>query len=282
MKKCKQGYYYCYTDKKCRGNKTESVEYSDWRDDFKATEYEFVDIIKPEPIKGGQEKIQEGQKCWKGYEKKGTKKMFGKVVNNCVKKEGYDVGDIDQKVGAVTLIPKDEREAAKQRLLAKAKVKRKKIKEEKEESKVGGGNLKKLAAKAVKRIDADVDGDVDTDDMKSSEMGEFIPSPDGKKRIKTKVRFEGTSDWRNELEEGAAWTKKSGKNEKGGLNEKGRKSYERENPGSDLKAPSKKKGNKRRASFCARMKGMKKKLTSAKTARDPDSRINKSLRAWNC
>ena len=84
------------------------------------------------------------------------------------------------------------------------------------------------------------------------------------------------------VEEGAAWTKKSGKNEKGGLNEKGRKSYERENPGSDLKAPSKKKGNKRRASFCARMKGMKKKLTSAKTARDPDSRINKSLRAWNC
>ena len=84
------------------------------------------------------------------------------------------------------------------------------------------------------------------------------------------------------VEEGAAWTKKSGKNPSGGLNEKGRKSYERENPGSDLKAPSKKVGNKRRASFCARMKGMKKKLTSAKTARDPDSRINKSLRAWNC
>ena len=82
--------------------------------------------------------------------------------------------------------------------------------------------------------------------------------------------------------EGAAWTKKSGKNKEGGLNEKGRKSYERDNPGSDLKAPSKKKGNKRRASFCARMKGMKKKLTSKKTANDPDSRINKSLRAWNC
>ena len=91
--------------------------------------------------------------------------------------------------------------------------------------------------------------------------------------------------WRDDLDyvqEGAAWTKKSGKNEKGGLNEKGRKSYERENPGSDLKAPSKKPGNKRRASFCARMKGMKKKLTSKKTANDPDSRINKSLRAWNC
>jgi hypothetical protein len=84
-----------------------------------------------------------------------------------------------------------------------------------------------------------------------------------------------------ELKE-SAWQRKEGKSEKGGLNEKGRKSYERENPGSDLKAPSKKVGNKRRSSFCARMKGMKKKLTSKKTASDPDSRINKSLRAWNC
>ena len=92
----------------------------------------------------------------------------------------------------------------------------------------------------------------------------------------------GLTQGGNKVQEGAAWTKKAGKNKSGGLNEKGRKSYERENPGSDLKAPSKKKGNKRRASFCARMKGMKKKLTSKKTARDPDSRINKSLRAWNC
>ena len=80
----------------------------------------------------------------------------------------------------------------------------------------------------------------------------------------------------------SAWTRKEGKNKNGGLNEKGRKSYERENPGSDLKAPSKKVGNPRRKSFCARMKGMKAKETSAKTARDPNSRINKSLRAWNC
>ena len=87
---------------------------------------------------------------------------------------------------------------------------------------------------------------------------------------------------KKEVSEGAAWTKKSGKNPEGGLNEKGRKSYEKENPGSDLKAPSKKVGNPRRASFCARMKGMKKKLTSSKTANDPNSRINKSLRAWNC
>ena len=78
-----------------------------------------------------------------------------------------------------------------------------------------------------------------------------------------------------------AWQRKAGKNPKGGLNAKGRRSYNKAT-GGNLKAPSKKVGNKRRASFCARMKGMKKKLTSAKTARDPNSRINKSLLAWNC
>jgi len=92
----------------------------------------------------------------------------------------------------------------------------------------------------------------------------------------------GDKDYPKTLKvEGAAWTKKSGKNKEGGLNEKGRKSYERENPGSDLKAPQPE-GGSRKKSFCARMGGMKKKLTSAKTANDPDSRINKALRKWNC
>ena len=78
----------------------------------------------------------------------------------------------------------------------------------------------------------------------------------------------------------AAWQRKEGKNKSGGLNEKGRKSYERENPGSDLKAPQKK--GKRKKSFCARMCRMKKKLTGSKTAKDPNSRINKALRKWGC
>ena len=78
-----------------------------------------------------------------------------------------------------------------------------------------------------------------------------------------------------------AWTRSEGKSESGGLNEKGRKSYERANPGSDLKAPQPE-GGPRKKSFCARMRGMKRKLTSAKTANDPNSRINKALRAWNC
>ena len=85
----------------------------------------------------------------------------------------------------------------------------------------------------------------------------------------------------------AAWTRKEGKRKEGGLNEKGAASYRKENPGSTLstavreKNPTGKRA-KRRKSFCKRMKGMKAKLTSAKTANDPNSRINKSLREWNC
>jgi len=94
-----------------------------------------------------------------------------------------------------------------------------------------------------------------------------------------------------ELVEIAAWQRKEGKNPEGGLNAKGIAAYRRENPGSKLQMavttkPSKlKPGSKaanRRKSFCARMGGMKKRLTSAETARDPDSRINKALRKWNC
>ena len=93
------------------------------------------------------------------------------------------------------------------------------------------------------------------------------------------------------ISESAAWRRKEGKSKKGGLNAKGVASYRRENPGSKLQTavttkPSKLKAGskdaKRRKSFCARMKGMKKSRTSAKTARDPNSNINKSLRRWNC
>ena len=93
------------------------------------------------------------------------------------------------------------------------------------------------------------------------------------------------------LEESEVWTRKEGQSEAGGLNRKGIAAYRRSHPGSKLSMavttkPSKlKPGSKsanRRKSFCARMGGMKKRLTSAKTAHDPDSRINKALRKWNC
>ena len=187
------------------------------------------------------------EKCWKGYEKKGMKTMFGKRYPNCVKKEeveGIDEGKYSSSVratygGKTETFPKE---------IYKKKAKKVEVKEG--------------------------DGDPCWDTHKQVGM-----KKKGGKMVPNCVPKNEEVEIQNE---GAAWTKKSGKNPSGGLNEKGRKSYEAENPGSDLKRPSKKVGNKRRASFCARMKGMKKKLTSKKTANDPDSRINKSLRAWNC
>ncbi len=75
----------------------------------------------------------------------------------------------------------------------------------------------------------------------------------------------------------AAWSRKEGKNPKGGLNEKGRKSYERENPGSNLKPPVKTGDNPRRASFLARMGNM------PGPEKKPDgtpTRLLLSLKAW--
>lgn len=81
-----------------------------------------------------------------------------------------------------------------------------------------------------------------------------------------------------------AWQREEGKNPKGGLNAKGRASAKAQ--GMNLKPPAPKPKTEadaaRKKSFCARMGGMKKKLTSAKTANDPDSRINKALRVWGC
>ena len=65
-----------------------------------------------------------------------------------------------------------------------------------QEEKIGGGNLKKLAGKATKRVDSDVDGDVDHNDPKAGKYGEFVPSADGKKRLKTE-----TYSWRRDLSE---------------------------------------------------------------------------------
>jgi hypothetical protein len=103
-----------------------------------------------------------------------------------------------------------------------------------------------------------------------------------------KAMDDGEEDYN--IEEGENWSKHNNKRV-GGMSKKSVKSYRRSHPGSKIQTavttkPSKiKKGSKdakRRKSFCARMKGMKKHRTSAKTARDPNSNINKSLRRWNC
>lgn len=83
------------------------------------------------------------------------------------------------------------------------------------------------------------------------------------------------------------WQSVNRKDKTDGLSQAAVNAYRRENPGSKLQTAVTEKNPKgkraaRRKSFCSRMSGMKKRLTSAKTARDPDSRINKALRRWNC
>jgi len=252
------------------------------------------------------------EKCWKGYKKKGMKTMFGKRYPNCVKKEEAEISEAsfkrpaDGAGRATSTPPKGVPHADDSHIFPNGDV-------IKPGTVIDGSRNAAQAERkksAKKRL------------MATTEEAVRIPAKTGNivmvnlgwkgKYYSIKMFFPQISkpsrkDVQDQIEkiypggklytfvvsnyepgepmfhsEGAAWTKKSGKNSEGGLNEKGRKSYEKENPGSDLKAPSKKVGNPRRASFCARMKGMKKKLTSKKTASDPDSRINKSLRAWNC
>ena len=234
---------------------------------------------KPTYVATDKKKKTVDEACWKGYKAYGMKKKGGKLVPNCKpigEGEGYQPEIEHSKMGDAKKKADKKRESKlPPHLQGDALAKMKKAFSE--EDKKGKGSGTKDACYHKVKASAKV-----------------WPSAYASGRL-VQCRKKGAANygnskkesysWRDELDyvqEGAAWTKKEGKNKSGGLNEKGRKSYERENPGSDLKAPSKKVGNKRRASFCARMKGMKKKLTSKKTARDPDSRINKSLRAWNC
>ena len=95
------------------------------------------------------------------------------------------------------------------------------------------------------------------------------------------------SNWRADFGLSEDWQKVNRQDKTDGLSQAAVDAYRRENPGSKLQTAvteKKPKGKraKRRANFCRRMKGMKSKLTSSKTARDPDSRINKALRRWRC
>ena len=231
------------------------------------------------------------EKCWKGYEKKGMKTMFGKRYPNCVKKEETEVVEGKYSSGSVTYVkgtapirdPRTGESYPKETYKKKGGMVKTAEEVEIEEAAI----LPRKTGQIVKVLL--------TFRGKMYAIQMFFPSIVKPSRAEVqdqiekvypggKVRSYDISDYEpgQPLLHTEDWQKKSGKNPEGGLNEKGRKSYERQNPGSDLKRPSKKVGNPRRASFCARMKGMKKKLTSSKTANDPDSRINKSLRAWNC
>jgi len=127
----------------------------------------------------------------------------------------------------------------------------------------------------------------------------FGSSPEEKKKMKNKIKNEAIAIILNPSKKksknyllnnkniGEDWQSVNRKDKTDGLSQSAVDAYRRENPGSKLqtavteKKPTGKRAE-RRKSFCRRMSGMKSKLTSAKTANDPDSRINKALRRWNC
>ena len=145
--------------------------------------------------------------------------------------------------------------------------------------------ITRLAAKQIEKLSSNLEEE-ESKGLKEACWSGYVAKGTKKKGGRTVPNCVPIEEAKSE-----AWQRKEGKDPEGGLNAKGVASYRRANPGSKLQtavttepsklAPGSKKA-KRRKSFCSRMKGMKSKLTSAKTARDPDSRINKSLRKWNC
>ena len=215
----------------------------------------------------GEERLEE-LKCWKGYKRK--KGSTPGAPGSCVKEEKKQMPVnkmVRQAMGKVEKY---------QEIQSKADSLRKRAK--KDDRKAEKGTRPDAA---MKRLDADDRHSSST--QKEREVGKLKNQAikvltTAKKGTKSE-RF---SDWRDDLSlmEGvSAWQRKEGQNPEGGLNKKGRESAKAD--GHDLKAPQPE-GGDRKDSFCARMGGMKKKLTSAKTANDPDSRINKALRKWKC
>lgn len=253
---------------------------------------------------GAIEINEAGKKCWKGYKKVGTQKLFGKTYNRC-EKEGYSHEDSSGQtdfsyVSEAVTLPRENGQVMNVMLVFRGKFYMMQL-----FFPTLHVPTKQEVTAAVQKIYPDarvsqyhkstidptqpllrVAEQTEQNDSEEKQAQQIARRQLMLNRQKIQLQAKAVQKKKGTdmmmQTEVAAWQRKEGKNQSGGLNEKGRKSYERENPGSDLKAPSKKVGNKRRASFCARMSGMKKKLTSAKTANDPNSRINKSLRAWNC
>ncbi len=238
----------------------EALTIQDWNvDDIKFTEIETVDIIKAKPLL--DEKFQF------------LKKAFGKAVI---------LGTGASK--AMGKSPRLSRKASISLTTGKALKGFKDVIQKVKDLKKIDAAPSKFPRDTSRTITKTTDNIITID---PSKMGNRTPRVIKKKNPPTNLKDH--YDWRAELDED--WQKVNRQDKTDGLSRKAVKAYRRENPGSKLqtavtKDPKKlKKGSKaakRRLSFCRRMKGMKKRLTSAKTARDPNSRINKALRRWNC
>jgi hypothetical protein len=278
-KKCWKGYKKVGTQKlfgktynRCE---KENYNYSNWRDEFEPTLIQSIDLIKAEPLVSEKKdacyhKVKSRYSIWPSAYASGAlvkcRKVGAKNWGNKTKKEEY-VAEVAPKGDKYERMikhikknyAKDGKLTDRERSIAYATAWKQKGREEQ----IVPKNMPPIRHITGRKI-------------MSSPLDLRTPA-EKMQSVKDQVKRRFGEDVQ---EASAAWTRKAGKNPSGGLNEKGRKSYERENPGSDLKRPSKEVGNKRRASFCARMKGMRKRQKPENnTGQD---RLSKSLKAWNC
>ena len=255
----------------------EDYDYSNWRDDFQATEVESVDLISNEPLQPTQglgsdmlgeakskdklkeiskqlagaskmhaqqskkvaqvaDNLEEAKKCWKGYKKAGTQKLFGKTYNRCVKAHFSD-------------------------WRAEMDLQEKKAKKDYDgDGKIESGSEEYLGSrdKAIKKA------------MGKKNCG------CGKDPCETYGKQEVKEDWQ----------KSNRKDGVDGMSQKSVNAYRRENPGSKLQTAvteKKPKGKraKRRKSFCARSKGQKD-MHNIDCTKTPDKKICKARKRWRC
>jgi hypothetical protein len=245
----------------------------------------------------------EEQKCWPGYKKKGTQKLFGKTYNRCVKAENVTIEDADGKTFAevIDVVKPEPIKGFKSQIQEAIRL----------QSQTGNVIAATLMWRgkyyAIRMFFPQVK--LPTRQEVTDEIQKVYPGgkvvyhsiseiepgrpliqavgPQGGSFAKPGSSKNYVKPMGEEVEVDEDWQKVNRQDKTDGLSRAAVKAYRRENPGSKLqtavteKNPSGKRA-KRRANFCRRMSGMKAKLTSAKTARDPDSRINKALRRWNC
>ena len=237
------------------------------------------------------------EKCWDGYKKKGMKTMFGKRYPNCVKKEDVTIEDLNGNTFAevVDIIKPEPIKGFKSQI------------DESTRLQAETGNILAVILNwrgktysirmFFPQIGMPSRKDVTTEIQKiypGSQVLQYKVSTiePGMPLIqvvnsKSKNYLTNSKKIGEEVEIEEDWQKENRKDKTDGLSQKAVNAYRRENPGSNLqtavteKKPTGKRAS-RRKNFCSRMSGMKSKLTSAKTARNPDSRINKALRRWNC
>jgi hypothetical protein len=249
------------------------------------------------------DKIMDEMKCWPGYEKKGTQKLFGKKYNRCVKSEDVTIEDAEGNTFAevIDLISPEPIKGFKSQV------------EEATRLQAQTGNViaitlswrgKYYALKMFfpqtklptrREINDELQKVYPGCNVIYNVVSEIQPGqpliqafgPQGGSAAKFGPNKNYVKPMGEEVEIEEDWQSVNRKDKTDGLSQKAVNAYRRENPGSKLqtavteKNPSGKRAS-RRKSFCNRMSGMKSKLTSAKTARDPDSNINKALRRWNC